>query len=205
MSPMFPILIIVIGIAVLALGKRLAVLGAAVGAIVGVALLGVFNISITDNLLLALLLPIGLAVLGFLATGFAKGIIRIVLLVFGTLAGAAIMATFLDLFNLEHNLLYWTLEFVGAVIGFVLIRRYRDWGMIILSGIIGALLVTRGLAGLMPSLDGTLRTLILIVLAGGSIGYQGGFLNRGKSKAAAQTTNTPPPAAPPPAAPPPTQ
>jgi hypothetical protein len=200
---MFPILIIAIGIAVLALGKRLAVLGAAVGAIVGVALLGLFNIS-TDNLLLALLIPGGLAVLGFFAAGFAKGIISIVLLVFGALAGAAIVLSFLDLFNLDLGLLDWVLAVIGGVVGLVLVRRFDDWGMIILSGLIGALLVTRGLTlWLLPDLDGALRTLIVLVLAGGSIAYQGGFLARRKAAQAPtatgttqdnQTSSTPPPA-----------
>ena len=184
---MFPILIIAIGIAVLALGKRVAVLGAAVGAIVGVALLGLFNIS-TDNLLLAILIPGGLAALGFFAAGFAKGIIKIVLLVFGALAGAAIVLTFLNLFNVPTSLLSWVLALVGGVVGLMLIRRYDELGLIILSGIIGALLVTRGLTIWLPSLQGAVGTLIVLVLAGGSIGYQGGFFARRKAAAAVKTT-----------------
>ncbi len=39
---MFPILVIAIGVAVLVFGKRLAVLGAAIGALLGVALLHFF-------------------------------------------------------------------------------------------------------------------------------------------------------------------
>lgn len=184
----FPVLVIAIGIAVLVFGKRLAVLGAAVGAIVGVALLRLFNVPITD--LWALLIPIALAVIGFFAAGFAKGIINIVLLVFGALAGAAIVLSFLDLFNVSFGLLDWLLALVGGVIGLVLIRRYKDWGMIILSGLIGALLVTRGLTVWLPSLQGALGTLIVIVLAGGSIGYQGGLI--GGRKAAPQATSAPP-------------
>lgn len=204
MDAAFPVLIIAIGIAVLALGKRVAVLGAAVGAIVGVALLGLFNIS-TANLLLALLIPAGLAALGFFAAGFAKGIIHIVLLVFGALAGAGIVLAFLNLFNVPTSLLSWLLAFIGGIVGLVLIRRYSEWGIIILSGVIGALLVTRGLTTWLPSLQGALGTLIVLVLAGGSIGYQGGFLNRGKTdKAQAKTGTTPPPQPPttPPTAPP---
>ncbi len=48
--------------------------------------------------------------------------------------------------------------------------------MIILAGLVGALLVTRGLAILLPSLQGVVGTLIVIVLAGVSIAYQGGYL-----------------------------
>ena len=68
---MFPILVIAIGIAVLVFGKRLAVLGAAVGALVGVGLLSLFSAS--GDPLLQLGLVVLLAVLGALAGGFARG------------------------------------------------------------------------------------------------------------------------------------
>ena len=42
---MFPLLLIVIGILVLALGKRLAVLGGAIGALLGVGLLSLLSPS----------------------------------------------------------------------------------------------------------------------------------------------------------------
>jgi len=184
---MFPILIIAIGIAVLVFGKRLAVLGAAVGAILGVVLLRLFNVPLTD-LLLTLALPGLLAVIGFFVAGFAKGIINIVLMVFGALAGAAIVLAFFDLFNLDPGIIGWILAVVGAVVGFILITRFKDWGMILLSAVIGALLVSRGLTILLPTLGGTLGTLIVIVLAAGSIGYQGGFLTG--RKAAAQPPPT---------------
>jgi hypothetical protein len=183
---MFPILVIAIGIVVLVFGKRLAVLGAAVGAIVGVALLGLFNVPITD--LWALLIPILLAVIGFFGAAFAKGIISIVLLVFGALGGAAIALTFLDLFNLDFGWLDWLIALIGGVVGLVLIRRFGDWGMILLSAVIGALLVTRGLMIWLPSLEGVFSSLIVLVLAGGSIAYQGGFLSGRKSAAQSPTS-----------------
>ena len=129
-----------------------------------------------------------LAALGFFVGVFAKGLVAIVILVLGTLAGAAIVLGFLDLFNMDLGLMRWLLAAVGGIVGFVLIRRARqgsqDWGMIILAGLVGALLVTRGLTILLPSLQGLVGTLIVIVLAGVSIAYQGGYL--GKRKAAAQ-------------------
>ena len=68
---MFPLLLIVIGILVLVIGKRLAVLGAAVGALLGVGLLSLLSPS--GGLLIQLLLVGGLAVIGFFVAGFAKG------------------------------------------------------------------------------------------------------------------------------------
>lgn len=183
---MFPILVIAIGIAVLVFGKRLAVLGAAVGALVGVGLLSLFSAS--GDPLLQLGLVVLLAVLGALAGGFARGLVDIVILVLGVLAGAAIVLGFLNLFNIGPGLLNWLLAAVGGIVGFILMRRSRkgskDWGIIILAGLVGALLVTRGLTIWLPALQGVVGTLIVVVLAGASIAFQGGYL--GKRKAAAQ-------------------
>jgi hypothetical protein len=188
MNIMFPVLIIAIGITVLVLGKRLAVMGAAVGALLGVGLLRLLNIPLTD-VLLTLLIPGLLAVIGFFVAGFAKGIVNIVLLVLGALAGAAIVLAFLSLFNIGSSLLDWLLAVVGGVIGLILVRRYNDWALVILAGVVGGLLVTRGLSAWLTFLQGPVGTLLVIVLAGGSIAYEGGFLGKGKA-----TTPTEPPA-----------
>ncbi len=177
---MFPILAIAIGIAVLVFGKRLAVLGAAVGVLLGVGLLRLF--PGTGFPLLQLIIPISLGVIGFFLAGFAKGIVNIVLLVIGALAGAAIVLGFLDLFRLNFGLLDWLLAVVGGVVGLIMVRQYKDWAMIILAGLIGGLLVTHGLTIWLPFLEGALGTLLVIVLAGGSIVFQGGLF--GKPKAA---------------------
>ncbi len=189
---MFPTLLILIGLAVLAFGKRLSVLGAAVGAILGVGLLHLFPGAAEPWLQI---LAVGvLAVLGFLFAGFAKGIVDIVILVLSALAGAAIVLGFLDLFNLNLGLLDWLLAAAGGVVAVVAVRRFRkgtqDWGLIVLAGLIGALLVTRGLADWIPVLRGPLGTLLVIVLAGGSIAYQGGLLAR-RGTAADVPTPTP--------------
>ncbi len=179
---MFPILAIAIGVTVLVVGKRLAVLGAAVGGLLGVGLLRLS--SGTPDPLLALLIPGLLAVIGFFVAGFAKGIVNIVLLVIRALGGAAIVLAFLDLFKINSGLLDWLLAVIGGVVGLILVRRYKDWALIILAGLLGGLLVTRGLTTWLPILEGALGTLLVIVLAGASIVFQGGFL--GKRKAAAQ-------------------
>src|SRR3954468_3561485 len=133
---MFPVLVIAIGLVVLALGKRLAVLGGAVGALAGVIVLNIFNIS-TEDLGLMLLIVGGLAVAGFLFAGAASGFVSIVLMVLGAVGGAAIARGFLDLFNADQGALSWIIVLLGGVIGFVLIRRFKDWGMAILAGLIG--------------------------------------------------------------------
>jgi hypothetical protein len=175
---MFPIFVIAIGIAVLVFGKRLAVLGAAVGALFGFGLLHLFPGSSGPLLLFGL--PITLAVVGFFLAGFAKGIVNLVLLTMGALAGASIMLGFLDLFHINFGLLDWLLAVIGGVIGLMLVRSFKEWAMIILSGLVGALLVTHGLTSWLPFLGGFLGTLLVIVLAGVGIALQGGLA--GKSK-----------------------
>ena len=170
---MFPILVIAIGIAVLLFGKRLAVLGAAVGALFGVGLLSLFPDSFPP--LAVLLIPGLLAVLGALFAGFAKGIVNIVLMVLGALAGAAIVLGFLDLFNMNSPFLGLIFAVLGGVIGLILVQRFKDFAMVILAGLVGALLVTRGLTDWLPFLEGALGSLLVIVLAGAGIAYQGGF------------------------------
>ena len=83
---MFPFLLIALGIVVLAFGSRLAILGAAVGALLGVALLRLLPGE--SNIWLTLLIPAGLAVLFFFGAGLAKGAVSLITLVLGILADA---------------------------------------------------------------------------------------------------------------------
>lgn len=168
---MFPLLLIVVGIAVLVFGRRPSVLGAAAGALLGMGLLHLFPAE-RDGWL-EFLIPLGLAVLGFIGAAFAKGFIEIILMVIGALAGAAIALGLLDLFTLDFGVLDWLLVLVGGVIGLVMVRRYREWTMIVLAGLIGGLLITRGLSIWLPSVQDALRAVLVVVLAGGGIGYQG--------------------------------
>jgi hypothetical protein len=171
---MFPVLVIAIGIAVLVLGKRLAVLGAAVGALLGVALLRLLPGS--PGPLLVFGIPIALAILGFFAAGFAKGVVNIVVIVLGAVAGFAITLAFFNLFGINFGIWDWLLALVGAVIGVILVQRFKDWAIIILAGLIGGLLVTRGLTDWLPFLQGVAGSLLVLVLAAASIIYQGGLL-----------------------------
>ena len=148
-------------------------LGAAVGALLGVGLLSFFPSSFPP--LATLLIPGLLAVLGAMFAGFAKGIVNIVLMVLGALAGAAIVLGFLGLFNMNSPFLGLVFAVLGGVIGLIMVQRFKDWAMIILAGLIGGLLVTRGLADWLPFLEGLFGTVLVIVLASAGIAYQGGF------------------------------
>ena len=177
---MFPILVIAIGIAVLISGKRLAVLGAAVGALLGVALLRLIPGS--SALWIQLGVPFALAALGFFGAAFAKGIVGIVTLVLGAIAGVAIVLAVVNMFSL--NLGWWVdllLALVGGVIGIVLVQRFKDMALIILAGLIGGLLVTRGLSAWLPFLQGIAGSLLAILLAVVAIAYHGGLFGGRKA------------------------
>jgi hypothetical protein len=62
------------------------------------------------------------------------------------------------------------------VIGAMLVTRFKDWAVIVLAAVVGALLSVRGLQLLLPAIQGTLATLIVLVLAGGGIAYHRGFI-----------------------------
>jgi hypothetical protein len=67
-----------------------------------------------------------------------------------------------------------------------------------LSGLVGALLVTRGLTIWFPVLQGVLGSLLVVALAGGRIASAGGWLGRqapaadGASATATETVAPPP-------------
>ncbi len=79
---------------------------------------------------------------------------------------------------------------VGGIIGVVLVRSFKDASMTILAGLVGGLLVTRGLSIWLPFVQGALATLLVIVLAGGGIAYQSGFFAKPKPVASAPTVPT---------------
>jgi len=217
---MFPLLLIAFGTVVLLFGKRLSVLGGAVGALLGVVLLNLFPGE--PALWLQFGAVLGLGLLGFFFAAFARGIVDVVILVLGALAGAGLVLGFLNLFGIDWGIGNWLLAVVGGVAGLMLIRssraRKNDWGMIILASLIGALLITRGVTLLIPSMRGTtLTTILLLALTVLGIIFEGSLFRGGKSaapaaakpaaeaptviKPTAQATAVPtPPAATPPAA-----
>ncbi len=197
---MFPLALIALGVAVLLFGRRLAVLGAAIGGLLGVALLQFFD---NPTLATQLLVVLGLALGGFFAAAFARGLIEVVILVLGALGGAAIVLGLLNLFRIDQGLLNWLLAVVGGVVGLMVIRRSRrgsrDWGMIILADLVGALLIVRGLGLLFPAMQNTMWiTLALLALLVVGFVFQGGYLDRGKKAPAPAAAPPPAPPAPPP-------
>jgi len=168
------LLLIGSGLAVLAFGSRLTVLGAGIGALLGVGILRLLP-GVQDGAIW-LLVPIGLAIVGAMGTAFMKGLVNIVMLVLGVLAGAAIVLALLDLFGLSLGIVDWLLVLVGGVLGAIVVGRFKSWAVIVIAAVVGALLTVRGVQLLIPSLQGTAATLIALVLAGGGIAYHGGWI-----------------------------
>lgn len=173
---MFPYLLIALGLMTLAFGSRLAILGAAVGAILGVALLRLLPGD--QGFWLTLLVPGGLALLSFFGAGLANKAVGFLTLVLGVVAGVAITLNVLDLFNHSFGLLDLALAVAGGCVGAVLVNRFRAWAVIILAGLVGAVLTMRGISVLLPGLDGLLATSLALLLAAAGIAYQGGLFRR---------------------------
>ena len=171
--------LIVLGLVVLVYGTRLTLFGAGVGALLGLAILRILPGA--QESLLWLIVPIGLAILFALGAGLAKGLIGLVTLALGALAGGAIVLAVLDLFGLDFGLMNWLLALVGAVIGAGFLSRFKEWTIIVLAAVVGALLTVRGLQMLIPFVQGSIATLIGVLLAGGGIAYHAGWLGGGKS------------------------
>jgi hypothetical protein len=93
----------------LAFGSRLIILGAAIGALLGLGILR-FLPGNQDNGLW-LVVPIGLAVLFALGAGIFRGFIGLITNAAGAFAGGAIVLAGLDHFGLNFGVLAW---FPGA-------------------------------------------------------------------------------------------
>ncbi len=79
-----------------------------------------------------ILSAIGGLIFGWLAVKF----IRIAGYIIGALAGAAALPFLLGLFGAPWSWL--TMALIGAVLGFLLVRFFFDWGLIIMTAWIGA-------------------------------------------------------------------
>ena len=169
---------IILGLIILGFGTRLALLGAGVGALLGIGFLRL--LPGTQESWLWWLIPIGLAVLFAVGAGIAKGLVSLVALAFGALAGGTIVLALLDLFGLDWGLTNWLLALLGAVVGAALMSRFKKWGMIILASLVGAFLCMRGLQIIFPSFDGFIASLVSLALVVAGIAYQGGLFGKKK-------------------------
>jgi hypothetical protein len=153
-----------LGIAVLFLGRNLRLFAAAAGFLIGVSL--VQALVPGGSLLLAVLFGAALAVLGVILLAIGKGFVQLIVQIIGAVASAGIALWLLQSLGLEAGLVNWIIAIAAAVAGFVLMARFFDVGIIILTSLLGASLIARGMQAILPLSDGvsTVATLALAVI-----------------------------------------
>ena len=175
-SVLIALFLIIAGAFVLLWGRRVFVLTAGVGALLGVGFLNL--IPGQQNGILGLLVVFGLAIAGGFAGFFIKTLGKLLGMGIGFLAGGAITLAVLGVLGIDLGIFQFLLALVGGLVGLVLVSRFFDWTIIILACLTGALLVTRGLELLTGEFSGAIGTLIWIVLAAL------GFVNLSRRQAA---------------------
>ena len=163
------VILIAVGALVLLFGRRVFVLAAGVGALLGVGLLNL--VPGQQNGVVGLLLIFGLAIAGALVSAFVKGLSHLVVMIIGFVAGGAITLGILDSLGISLGFVNFILALIGAGIGLVLVNRFFDWALIVLAALTGAVLVSRGVQILTGQYTGTVGTVIWIVLAALDVFY----------------------------------
>jgi hypothetical protein len=90
----------------------------------------------------ALLLALGLGVLGAI---LANQVPRIAVALAGFFGGALAAASLAGWLGLQATVLLWLVALVGGILGTILLSAVFDWGLIGLSSLAGAAMVVDGL------------------------------------------------------------
>jgi hypothetical protein len=156
------IILVVLGALVLLFGRRIWVFGAGAGALLGVGLLNLIPGGEPGTV--ALLIIFGLAIVGACLGFFVKAFAHILLMIFGFIAGGAIVMSLFGVLGLPSSFLSFLLAVGGGLVGLVMANRFADWAILILAALTGALLVVRGLQIFPVSMSSTVALLIGVVL-----------------------------------------
>lgn len=166
MSPLTTtgLILLALGIIVWLFGNRMWLLGAGAGAILGFGLLGLVP-SLSEGWLgffIVASMAVLFGVLGFIGKAFTK----LIAMVLGFIAGGAVVIGFMNLLNIGGMSLWaWIFALLGGLIGAGLCSRFVDWGLIIFASLMGSMLLVRGaIEALLPSLNGTYGSLVIVVL-----------------------------------------
>jgi hypothetical protein len=170
MSVGIAVAIIVLGLVVLLFGRRLALLAAGAGALLGIGLLR-FLPGLQDGIG-AILFVFCLALAGGFLGFVGKGLSHLIIMIIGFIAGGGLVLAGLDALSIDLGLMAFVIASLGGLIAAVLANRFFDWAVLVLAGLVGAALAMRGLQMLMPSLIGPIGLLIGVVLAVLGIVYQ---------------------------------
>jgi len=162
---MSAILEIVLGGVLLLLGRRLFWLFVAgVGFAIGVFLASTLLPDAAEWVTIAL--AAGLAVLGTL---LALTVQKIAIGLAGFIAGGWIALWLLRALSLDLGGLQWLAVIAGGILGALLLTTLFDWGLILLSSLVGANLVVSGASGLIALPANLLPILFLILFGLGAI------------------------------------
>ncbi|OQY80336.1 MAG: hypothetical protein B6D41_21190 [Chloroflexi bacterium UTCFX4] len=178
MDTFIAIAMIILGVIALAFGPRLVILGAAVGALLGFAIVKAFPNILGPSM--SFLIPLIIAVIFAFGGGLMRSMLRLVTLAIGAVAGASIVMAVIQLFSSSISIFDWILALIGAGAGGYLILRFKDWAVYFLAGLVGALLVVRGLQYFFPTFIGIWPLLVGLVMAGVGVAFQGGYLGMRK-------------------------
>ncbi len=159
---------IALGVAVLLLGKNLRLFAAAAGFLVGFILI---RQIIPGAFLTALIVAVVAALIGLVLVTLARSGTRLVLQIMGAVAGAGILLWLGQSLGIASGLMAWIIAFIGALVGFGLMARFFNLGIIVLTSLLGASLIVNGL-GSFITLPGVVSTVITLVLAAIGFFYQ---------------------------------
>jgi len=164
------LILIALGVAVWLFGDRMWLLGAGAGALLGFGLLRLFP-GMADGTM-GLLIVVGLAIFLGVVAFFGKAFAKILAMIVGFVIGGGLTVGFLDMLGLSFGLMDWLLALiVGVVVAFAF-ARYLNWALIIFASLVGSMLIVRGSTVAFPGLvDGTIGTLIVLVLTAIGIYY----------------------------------
>src|SRR5262245_48248148 len=160
---MVPLVRIVVGFALLLLGRRLYWLFVAgIGFLTGMELAQWLLPGRPEWVFLVLAL--GLAMLGTLVAIAAQ---KLVIGLVGFIAGGAIGVLLLRTLGAEGGVLAWLVYVVAGVVGIVLMLTLFEWGLILLSAVAGANLIVSGVGeSLHLSSQSALVAIVVVAIIG---------------------------------------
>ncbi len=163
--------LLVLGVIVWLYGRRMWILGAGAGALLGFGLLRLFP-GMAEGFI-GFLIVVGMAVLfavlGFIGKAFAK----LLAMIIGFIIGGGLALGFADFLGLNSVLWGWILALIGGVVVALIFARFLDWALIIFAALLGSMLIARGGLIVFPNLlTGTSGTIIVLILTAIGIFYQ---------------------------------
>jgi hypothetical protein len=150
---------LIMGIALLALGRKLYwLMVGVIGFVVGYLLAAEFFSGAAEWLLIL----IGL-VAGLIGAVLAVFLQSVAIAIAGFLGGGFVAIQLLTLFGFGNGTFSWIPFIVGGILGVILVSVLFDWALIVLSSLIGAFMVTQVIN---PNLDTSSFIFFILLILG---------------------------------------